>query len=358
MTSLRRRGGSGDGGGGGRPSSRCGAVRWGASGGGQQRQRESLTPQQLREWCTSRGGGGGSSGSHSAAVQLGVPGGGLTHLQQRPRETLTPQQLREWYVQRGASPSSTRCPYVIRTGDWAGQTCGTVGHTQSRCFSYLSDTWHAEFGDATELPRWLELARQRVDIFALDYDAILTAMYALSASAEGDCSQCVPPDPGVAALALGASASDTPPGTAPAEALRSFTLDSGTSRCFFRDSTTLTPLPAPVPVRLADPSKGPVIARSSTKLPCPAIPSGSLSGLHLPSFSTKLVSTAALQDAIVTITNPGGQPIGTLLLRAKSRIVLTVLHEFLEVLKSRYHLYNLDTECADITEVDRISLQV
>ncbi|CAI7803123.1 unnamed protein product [Closterium sp. NIES-54] len=71
--------------------------------------------------------------------------------------------------------------------------------------------------------------------------------------------------------------------------------------------TTLTPLPAPVPVRLADPSGGLVVASSSTVLPCPAVPSGSLSGLHLPSFSTKLVSTAALQDAMVTTTTPGGQ---------------------------------------------------
>ncbi|CAI7764833.1 unnamed protein product [Closterium sp. NIES-54] len=317
MTSLRRSGGSGDGGGGGsgggggRPRSRCGAARRGVSGGGQmrlqQRQRESLTPQQLREWYTSRGGGGGSSGSHSAAVPLGVPGGGLPHLQRRPRETLTPQQLREWYVQRGASRSSARCPYVIRTGDRAGLTCGTVGHTQSRCFSYLSDTWCVEFGDATELPRWLELVRQGVDIFALYYDAILTAMYALSASAEGDCSRCVPPDPGIAANALGASESGTPPGTAPAVALHTFTLDSGASRCFFRDSTTLTPLPEPVPIRLADPSRGPVVASSSTVLPCPAVPSGSLSGLHLPSFSTNLVSRAALQDAMVATTTLGGQ---------------------------------------------------
>ncbi|CAI7888136.1 unnamed protein product [Closterium sp. NIES-53] len=38
-----------------------------------------------------------------------------------------------------------------------------------------------------------------------------------------------------------------------------------------------------------------------------AVPSGSLSGLHLPSFSTNLVSTAALKDAIVTTTTPGAQ---------------------------------------------------
>ncbi|CAI7823183.1 unnamed protein product [Closterium sp. NIES-53] len=112
---------------------------------------------------------------------------------------------------------------------------------------------------------------------------------------------------GIAAAALGASESGTLPGTAPAEALHTFTLDSGASRYFFRDITTLTPLPAPVSVRLADPSGGPVVARSSTVLLCPVVPSGSLSGLHLPLFSTNLVSTAALQDAMVTTTTPGVQ---------------------------------------------------
>ncbi|CAI7870130.1 unnamed protein product [Closterium sp. NIES-53] len=110
----------------------------------------------------------------------------------------------------------------------------------------------------------------------------------------------------IEAAALGASESPLP-GTVPAEAFHTFTLDSGTSLCFFRDSTTLTPLSAPVLIRLADPSGGPVLARSSTVLPCPAVPSGSLSGLHLPWFSTNLVSTAALQDAMVTTTTPGGQ---------------------------------------------------
>ncbi|CAI7873584.1 unnamed protein product [Closterium sp. NIES-53] len=111
----------------------------------------------------------------------------------------------------------------------------------------------------------------------------------------------------IAAAALGASESGTLPGTAPAQALHTFTLDSGASRCFFRDSTTLTPLPAPVLARPAEPSWGPVVARSSTFLPCPAVLSGSLSGLHLPSFSTNLVSTAALQNAMVTTNTPGGQ---------------------------------------------------
>ncbi|CAI5490489.1 unnamed protein product [Closterium sp. Naga37s-1] len=131
----------------------------------------------------------------------------------------------------------------------------------------------------------------------------------------------VPPDPGIAAAALGASASAAPgtgestapgageyalSGTAPTEALHTFTLDSGASRSFFRDSTTLTPLRRPVAVSLADPSGGPVLAHSSTVLPCPAAPSGLLSGLHLPSFSTNLVSGADLQDAWVDQFTPGG----------------------------------------------------
>ncbi|CAI7923439.1 unnamed protein product [Closterium sp. NIES-53] len=95
----------------------------------------------------------------------------------------------------------------------------------------------------------------------------------------------------VGAAALGASES-----AASAEALHTFTLDSGASRYFFRDCTIVAPLAAPVPVSLADPSGGPVVARASIVLPCPEVPSGSLSGLHLPSFLTNLVSNAVLQD--------------------------------------------------------------
>ncbi|CAI7880428.1 unnamed protein product, partial [Closterium sp. NIES-54] len=115
-------------------------------------------------------------------------------------------------------------------------------------------------------PHWADLLRSGVAIFDLDFDVIFSAMYALSVSAEGDFYLCVPPDQGIVAAALGASES----GTLPAKALHTFTMDSGASCCFFRDSTTLTSLPAPVPVRLGDPSGGPVVAHSSTLLPCPA----------------------------------------------------------------------------------------
>ncbi|CAI7847622.1 unnamed protein product [Closterium sp. NIES-54] len=247
-TSVKRRsskgksgrgGGGGSGGGGGG----SGSGGWGSSGGGGGGATVSGSG-------GSGGGGGGSGGSGSSggggtgsggtgARRVGS-GGGQHQQQQRRSETPSPQQLREWFL-RGASGGS--CPHVIRTGDRAGQTCGWL-HTQHHYFSRLDDAWRAEF--------------------------VLR----------------------VTAAALGASESGNLPGIAPAKALHTFMLDSGASRCFFRDSTTLTLLPAPVPVRLADPSGGPVVARSSTVLPCPTVLSGSLSGLHLPSFSTNLVSAS------------------------------------------------------------------
>ncbi|CAI7902578.1 unnamed protein product [Closterium sp. NIES-53] len=97
--------------------------------------------------------------------------------------------------------------------------------------------------------------------------------------------------------ALGASAS-TATGPASAEALHTFTLDSGASCCFFRDCTTVTPLAALVPVLLADPTGGPVVARASTVLLCPVVPSGSLSRLHLPAFLTNFMHSLLLVSGL------------------------------------------------------------
>ncbi|CAI7787989.1 unnamed protein product [Closterium sp. NIES-54] len=129
----------------------------------------------------------------------------------------------------------------------------------------------APFPDATEIPRWGDLSRAGVAIFDLDYDAILAAIYAVSTSDEGDCYLCLPPDPGGQAAALhaceaaaqGASASTAPGAgesalsdTASAQVFHTFNLDSGASRSFFRDRTTLTPLSRPVAVTLAEPLWG------------------------------------------------------------------------------------------------------
>ncbi|CAI6010633.1 unnamed protein product [Closterium sp. NIES-65] len=296
-------GGSGGGGGGAGGASGSGGGGGGSGGGG------------------GRGGGGGGGGSgrgggRGGGGRGGGGGGGRggSGTGQSAQHPQSSQELREWYLQHGGGGGSLSCTYVIRTGRRKGQTCGRA-HTSQRCFSRLDDAWRAQFPDAPELPQWADLLKKDIDIYALDFDVILKAMYALTISGEEDQYLSVPPDPGIRtseaaalgtcvsaapgtgeATALGACVSATPGATESTEALHTFTLDSGASRCFFRDRTALEPLARPVAVSLADPSGGPVIATSSTLLPCPAVPSGTLSGLHLPSFSTNLVAGCALQD--------------------------------------------------------------
>ncbi|CAI7828413.1 unnamed protein product [Closterium sp. NIES-54] len=265
-------------------------------------------------------GGGGTGGSRTGPRHGGLGGGQRQQQQQRPSETQPPQQLRDhagrFTLSTTASPASTRLGVL------------------SLVTTSSSLAWQIYF-------------RSWIAIFDLDFDAILHAMYALSVSAEGDYYRCVPPDPSIAAAAIGASASGTLPGTAPAQALHTFMLDSGASRCFFRDSTTLTPLP--VPVRLADPTGGPVVAHSSTVLPCPVVPSGSLSGLHLPSFSTNLVSTAALQDAMVTTTTPGGQRVSICTCTRTGRHLATFTRQ------PGSSLYTLATEPLEVAASAQVS---
>ncbi|CAI5974814.1 unnamed protein product, partial [Closterium sp. NIES-64] len=194
--------------------------------------------------------------------------------QQRSRDIPPPQQLREWYTGRQRGGGTGPCTYVLRSGDRAGEQCGGA-HATQRCFGRLTDAWRQQFPGASEIPRWDEL-------LGLPDPGIGTA--ALGA--------CEAAALGASASALSGTGETALSGTASSSSSLTFTLDSGASRSFFRDRTTLTPLGRPVAVSLADPSGGPVLSHFSTVLPCPAAPSGTLSGLYLPSFSTNLVSGA------------------------------------------------------------------
>ncbi|CAI7818027.1 unnamed protein product [Closterium sp. NIES-54] len=229
------------------------------------------------------------------------------------------------------------------------------------------------FPEATEIPRWGELSREGVAIYDLDFDAILSAMYAVSISDEGDCYRCFPPDPSIEtaalgtgeaaalgacdAAALGASASASSgagesalSGSTSASASLTFTLDSGASRSFFWDRTTLTPLCRPVAVSLADPSGGPVLSHFSTVLPCLAAPSGTLSGLYLPSFSTNLVSGADLQDGGVHQFTPACQRVTHCTEASTGRHLATFTRQ------PGSSLYTLTTPSPPVAESGRVAV--
>ncbi|CAI5970362.1 unnamed protein product [Closterium sp. NIES-64] len=318
-------GGGGGGGGGGSGGGGGGGGGSGGKGGGVR--------------GTSGGGGGGGGGDGSGRAEVAAAAATAVELVAALRRGVAPVVVR-------ASCSSA----VVRPCPPSSFVSGTLGVS--------------EFPDATEIPRWGELSRAGVAIFDLDYDAILAAMYAVSNSDEGDSYLCLPPHPGieVAALgageaaALGASASAAPgagesalSGTTSAQALHTFTLDSGASRSFFRDRTTLTPLSSPVAVSLADPSGGPDLARFSTVLLCPAAPSGTLSGLYLPSFSTNLVSGADLQDRGVDQFTPASQRVTHCTCARTGRHLATFTR------RPGSSLYTLTTESPPIAESGQVT---
>ncbi|CAI7895758.1 unnamed protein product [Closterium sp. NIES-53] len=264
-----------------------------------------------------RGGGGGGGGSGSGGAGRGSAqrsgfGGGPRQQQQRSRATLSPQQLREWYTARQRGGGIGPCTYVLRTGDRAGEQCRGP-HSTQRCFGRLTGAWRHQFPDATEIPRWGELSRAGVAIFDLDYDAILAAMYAVCDSVEGDCYQCAPPDLGMEAAALGtceaaalgASASAAPgasesalSGTTSAQAFHTFTLDSG---------------------------------------------------LYLPSFSTKLVSGADLQDRGVDQFTPASQRVTYCTCARTGRHLATFTR------RRGSSLYTLTTASPPVTESGQVA---
>ncbi|CAI7928531.1 unnamed protein product [Closterium sp. NIES-54] len=272
----RRRGGGSAGGGSGGSGGGCGGGGGGGGGGGSGNDGGGRGG-----WGGGRGGAGGGGGlgaaTQGAASGRGSPGGGC--------------------------PASGPCPYVRRTGTRVGDVCGKLEHGEPRCFSRLEDAFRAEFGEQSRVTDWLCLLKRDIDIFSLDMDNISVGMYVMyvsGASAGGDYYSCVPISGSAETASVGAG-EPTRSGNVPAEASLTFMLDFGTTRCFFCDNTTVTSLSAPVPITLANPTSGPIVARSSTVLMCtfPADPLSAPSALYRGGeFASDLLEELRLKEGI------------------------------------------------------------
>ncbi|CAI7861333.1 unnamed protein product [Closterium sp. NIES-53] len=265
------------------------------------------------------GGAGGANGSAGGAAGAGEARAGQRRSLPLPDDP-TPQQLCEWVLQQ-ARPGGGGFGFL--------RTAQRQQQSPQETFS----------------PQVLsELFPQRCVTGSVEAAALGASE---SAAALGASESAAALGASESAAALGARAS---PATSPssAEALHTFTLDSSASRCFFRDCTTLTPLAAPVPLSLADPTGGQVVARASTVLPCPAVPSGSLSGLHLPTFSTNLMSNVAIQDVWVDTNIPGGQRVAICTCSRTGRHLATFTR------RPGSSLYTLTTVSAQVAEVGQV----
>ncbi|CAI7758665.1 unnamed protein product [Closterium sp. NIES-54] len=256
------------------------------------------------------GGAGGATGSAGGVAGAGAARGGQRRSLPLPDDP-TPQQLREWVLQRARLG-----------GGGFGFLCTAQRRQQIQQETFSSQVLS-------------ELLPQQCVTGSIEPAAL------------GASESAAAPGVNESAAALGARAS---PATGPssAEAFHTFTLDSSASHCFFCNYTTLTPLAAPVLVSLADPTGGPVVARASTVLPCPAIPSGSLSGLHLPTFSMNFVRNAAIQDVWVDTFIPGGKRVAICMCSRTGRHLATFTRQ------PGSSLYTLTTASAQVAEAGQV----
>ncbi|CAI7781673.1 unnamed protein product [Closterium sp. NIES-54] len=212
------------------------------------------------------------------------------------------------------------CGYRAVSSSGGGTTCWSLDHSASSYYRRLVDLHCERFVPHAITPHWPSGLLQRtaapVESHLPGPGPFLAARVETCVSSLG---ACVVSSPGASrGLCVGAA---TTTSLAPAfvagsgatsqTAQLSFTLDPGASSCFFRDCTDLIPLRTPVTVALADPSVGPVVARNTTTLPCPAAPSGFLIGYYTPLFFRNLVGVSHLHDLGVVTTFPVDKPIAS-----------------------------------------------
>ncbi|CAI7790691.1 unnamed protein product [Closterium sp. NIES-54] len=200
-------------------------------------------------------------------------GAGARVARTRRHETLSSQQLREW---------------AVRWGNPGGGACGAT--TGGTCEFTPTGSAVGGRGGSRGGQKWQQrppetLSPQQLREWVVRWGSPGGGAWGTSAGG-GEAPG------GVEATSLGAC-DPASTGAESEEALHTFLLDSEASRCFFRDCTTVTPLTVLVPVTLADPSGGPVVAHSSTVLPCPpggelvAICTDSRTGEHLATFTRR-----------------------------------------------------------------------
>ncbi|CAI7906771.1 unnamed protein product [Closterium sp. NIES-54] len=115
-----------------------------------------------------------------------------------------------------------------------------------------------------------------------------------------------------------------------------FVLQSGATETALKDTGTLTPLPLPTQVHNADTSFSIPCTHLST-LSCPAFPSGTVTGLHIPTLRNNLLSHREIQGAGITAIYPGNASYCDLYNTASGRFLLRI------PLCPRTRLYTLRT---------------
>ena len=225
----------------------------------------------------------------------------------------------------GSRPSGPLCNYVRKfqgkgLNSVPGTVCGRRHLKPQNCWAKLDDAWMvADPGKtAADLPnRRLEYKqeqtqqRQGANAAVLTPQQVAVLQQALAASASVSSGSSDVSDKFEEGSFLGYLYADRDSiGNAPelcevetTSASIIVALDSGATSSCFKQGADFRPLKEPVTVRGALPGLT-SLAKGTTCLPCPALPSGQLRGLHSPDFRHNLVSVSELQSQGVEVVFP------------------------------------------------------
>ncbi|CAI7888685.1 unnamed protein product [Closterium sp. NIES-54] len=178
------------------------------------------------------------------------------------------------------------CTYVVKYGNHKGQVCGGTNHPLATCFKKKDDEWYAIHGIDKRPPNWMRARK--------------TNMVEVQDPASASASDIAPADVRINLLfpstAMINEASSQYLGSSQAPQYIEFTLDSGATHTVLKETLSFKPYATPIPLLGAD-SSFTTLAKGSSTVSCPAFPSGTVTGMCMPSLRHNLVAQTKIKKA-------------------------------------------------------------
>ncbi|CAI7881577.1 unnamed protein product [Closterium sp. NIES-53] len=178
------------------------------------------------------------------------------------------------------------CTYVIKYGNRKGQVCGGTNHPLTTCFKKKDDEWYAMHGIDKRPPNWMRA--RKANMAEVQDPALASA------------SDIAPADVRINLLFPGTAmineASSQYLGSSQAPQYIEFTLNSGATHTVLKETLSFKPYATPIPLLGAD-SSFTTLAKGSSTVPCPAFPSGTVTGMCVPSLRHNLMAQTEIQEA-------------------------------------------------------------
>ncbi|CAI7782433.1 unnamed protein product, partial [Closterium sp. NIES-53] len=176
------------------------------------------------------------------------------------------------------------CTYVVKYGNRKGHVCGGTNHPLATCFTKKDDEWYAIHGVDKKPPNWMRPRKANL----------------IEVQDPAPASDSAPADVRINLLFPGTAmineATSQYISSSQAPQYIVFTLDSGATHTVLKETLSFKPYPTPIPLLGAD-SIFTTFAKGSSSVPCPAFPSGTITGMCVPSLRHNLLVQKKLQEA-------------------------------------------------------------